>query len=81
MASLFATVFAVFNATALPTFYEWTGLTGRTYTDVAETLYRKGVYETNLEMITKHNSEGHSWTMSVNKFADLTVSYFYNKHR
>ena len=76
MASLLATVFAVFNATALPSFYEWTGLTGRTYTDMAETLYRKGVYDRNLERIMKHNSEGHSWTMTVNKFADLTADEF-----
>jgi C1A family cysteine protease len=76
MASLFATVFAVFNATALPSFYEWAGLTGRDYKGVAETLYRKGVYEDNLRTIINHNTEGHSWKMGVNKFADLTADEF-----
>lgn len=76
MAAFLATAFAVFNATTFPSFAEWTGLTGRMYSDAAETEYRKGIYETNLQMIANHNSEGHSWTMAVNKFADLTADEF-----
>ena len=44
----------------------------KTYTSLAEEEARFEVFQDNLRRITKHNSEGHSWTMGVTKFADLT---------
>merc|ERR1712007_295827 len=37
---------------------------------------RLTIFAENLEMIEKHNSEGHSWKMAVNHFADLTHEEF-----
>lgn len=76
MTSLITSVLALFNVTSVPSFHEWTGLTGRTYKDAVEYAYRRDVYETNLRTILQHNSEGHSWKMGVNKFADLTADEF-----
>ena len=44
----------------------------KTYTSLAEEEARFEVFQENLNRIAKHNSEGHSWTMGVTKFADLT---------
>ena len=44
----------------------------RTYSNMAEEQMRFAVFEDNLRIIERHNSEGHSWTMGVNQFADLT---------
>ena len=44
----------------------------RTYNSPAEEEMRFGVFQENLRNMEKHNSEGHSWTMGVTKFADLT---------
>jgi C1A family cysteine protease len=76
MAFLLSAALAIFNSTAAPSFYEWADLTGRKYKDVAETMYRRSVFEDNLQTILKHNSEGYSWQMGLNKFADLTADEF-----
>ena len=44
----------------------------RTYSSPAEEEMRFEVFQENLHKMEKHNSEGHSWTMGVTKFADLT---------
>ena len=44
----------------------------KTYASLAEEEARFEVFQDNLNRIAKHNSEGHSWTMGVTKFADLT---------
>ena len=44
----------------------------RTYSSPEEEEMRFGVFQENLRKMEKHNSEGHSWTMGVTKFADLT---------
>lgn len=44
----------------------------RTYSSVAEEQMRFAVFQDNLRIIERHNSEGHSWSMGVNQFADLT---------
>ena len=41
--------------------------------------HRYSVFEENFNKINKHNSEGHSWTMELNQFADLTQSEFKSK--
>jgi len=33
-------------------------------------------FQDNLEIINKHNSENHSWTMGINQFSDLTAEEF-----
>jgi len=38
--------------------------------------YRYNVFKSNLNFIEKHNSEGHSFTVGVNQFADLTLAEF-----
>ena len=42
--------------------------------------YRKGVFASNIAKINQHNDEHargeHTWTMSVNQFADLTHDEF-----
>lgn len=40
---------------------------------------RYSIFEENFNKINKHNSEGHSWTMELNQFADLTSSEFKSK--
>ena len=30
------------------------------------------IFTDNVAMINKHNSQGHSWTMEINKFSDMT---------
>ena len=44
----------------------------KTYASLAEEEARFEVFQDNLNRIAKHNSEGHTWTMGVTKFADLT---------
>lgn len=44
----------------------------KTYSSLGEEESRFSVFRDNLRKIEKHNSEGHSWTMGVTKFADLT---------
>ena len=41
-----------------------------------EVRFRQQVWEANVERITQHNAEGHSWRMDVNMFADLTPVEF-----
>ena len=42
--------------------------------------YRKSVFASNIAKINQHNNErsriGHTWTMAVNQFADLTHDEF-----
>lgn len=46
------------------------------YTTTAEHDQRQKAFQDNVELIKKHNSEGHSFTLGVNQFADLTVAEF-----
>lgn len=67
---------SVIQFSPLPTFSEWIYTHGRTYSSLEELMVRREIYEANLNKIETHNSEGHSWTMGVNKFADLTADEF-----
>lgn len=71
-----AAAFSFFNGTSHPTFSQWVSAQNRTYSSPAEVNYRRSIYERNLERIEAHNAAGHSWTMGVNKFADLTADEF-----
>lgn len=48
----------------------------KSYIDDDETNYRRSIWQRNHELIEKHNSEGHSFTIGHNKFSDLTVEEF-----
>jgi C1A family cysteine protease len=55
-----------------PSFTRWASYYGKTYA-ASERDYRNYVFNTNVEKIYLHNSFGNSsWSMSVNKFADMT---------
>jgi C1A family cysteine protease len=69
-------LFALFNTSGVSNFSEWTSTYNRTYSSPQELNYRRSVFETNLGRIQTHNSQGHSWTMAVNRFADLTSTEF-----
>merc|ERR1711993_173833 len=53
---------------------------GKQYNNGIEEAYRKGVFASNIAKINQHNDEHargeHTWTMSVNQFADLTHDEF-----
>ena len=49
------------------------------YSDT-ELVTRFSVFKNNLQKIEDHNSEGHSWKMGINQFADLTADEFKIKH-
>ena len=68
--ALFASV-----ATASP-FSDWAATNNRTYVSESEAEYREYVWHSNLIKVEEHNAAGHSWTMAMNKFADLTASEF-----
>ena len=46
------------------------------YTDAGEKQRRLEVYRKNVELIEEFNSGGHSYTLTDNKFADLTSEEF-----
>ena len=61
--------------TASP-FSDWAATFNRTYNSVSETEYRQYVWYSNFMKVEEHNTAGHSWTMAMNKFADLTADEF-----
>ena len=67
------TIFAA--AFSQPNFEEWSVHHGRVY-EPTERDYRETIYNMNVARIVAHNEGNYSWTMSVNKFADLTPEEF-----
>ena len=61
---------------ASPSFLDWMSVNGKSYTSATEMDYRMSVYSANVARIEAHNAGNHSWTMAVNKFADLTADEF-----
>ena len=58
-------------------FQDWCEKHGKSYPSEEERLYRLGVFEDNLDFVTKHNNLGNSsYTLSLNAFADLTHHEF-----
>jgi len=58
---------------------EWTAWKSKfqkSYVNAVEESYRYNVWLKNSEHIAKHNEEQHSYTLAVNKFADLTAKEF-----
>jgi len=79
---MFSVILSIFAASAYayPSFFEWTDSYNRTYSTLDEFSIRKDIYDTNVATITRHNLEQHSWTMAVNKFADLSPQEFKNTY-
>jgi KDEL-tailed cysteine endopeptidase len=67
------TIFA--SAFSVPTFDRWMVHHGKTYAPT-ERDFRESVYTANVAKIILHNNGNNSWTMAVNKFADLTADEF-----
>lgn len=67
------TIFAA--AFSQPNFQEWSAQHGKVY-EPTERDYRETVYNKNLATIVTHNAGNYSWSMAVNKFADLTPEEF-----
>ena len=59
-----------------PSFIKWLGRQGKLYSSFEEYKYRSKVFERNLDTIKEHNKGSSSWTMAVNKFADMTPQEF-----
>ena len=63
------------SAFSLPTFDQWSAHHGKIY-EPTERDYRETIYNTNVAKIVSHNAGNHSWSMGINKFADLTADEF-----
>jgi len=61
---------------ANPNFKEFKQLYGKSYATEVEATLREHIYKSNLQYIKEFNAEGHSWTLGVNEYADLTHDEF-----
>ena len=75
-----ATLAAAFSFLSLPSFESWVITYNRTYPTTTEFNIRRSIYLHNLIKIAQHNSENHTWTMGVNKFADLSSEEFSQRY-
>lgn len=72
---LFAAVIGVcFAVTLDDEWASWKSRYGKVYEDEATESVRRLVWEDNWKFVQQHNSEGHSYEVEMNEFADL-VSY------
>ena len=60
-------------------FQHWKLTEHRLYASPSEDEYRLTVFYQNLQMINAHNAAGHSHTLAINQFADLTSEEFLAK--
>jgi len=68
------------SKTSSPSFTHWAKFHGKVY-QPTERDYRNYIFNTNLERIYLHNTFANStWTMAVNKFADMTASEWSSKY-
>ena len=69
---LFAVVIGVsFSATLDDEWKRWKTLYAKAYDDEPTESVRRLVWEDNWRFVQQHNSEGHSYRVEMNKFADL----------
>ena len=69
---LFAVVIGVsFSATLDDEWKRWKTLYSKAYDDEATESVRRLLWEDNWRFVQQHNSEGHSYRVEMNKFADL----------
>lgn len=71
--------FILSDALDIKRFEEFKTLHGKNYDD-EENKIRLEIFNNNIELITKKNSEGLPYTLNVNKFADLTLHEFKAKY-
>jgi len=57
-------------------FNDFVQVYGKSYASKDELVKRFGIFIDNLDAINQHNSEGHTWQMAVNEFADMTYEEF-----
>ena len=55
---------------------KWKSLYSKVYDDEAAESIRRVVWESNWRFVQRHNSEGHSFQVEMNKFADLVSLEF-----
>ncbi|XP_070542637.1 pro-cathepsin H-like isoform X2 [Ptychodera flava] len=63
-----------------PLFELWTQQYNKKYETVEEYRVRFEIWKKNLRMINKHNAGIHSYTLAVNKFADMEFEEFQKKY-
>ena len=69
---LFAAVIGVsFSATLDDLWGQWKSQYAKVYDDEATESVRRLVWESNWRFVQQHNSEGHSYEVETNEFADL----------
>ena len=61
-----------------PTFEDFQTTYGKRYDTPMEETHRRDVYHNNLYYIYRENLKQHSFTLSINEFADLTSEEFFN---
>ncbi|KAH3761194.1 intraflagellar transport protein 122-like [Pelomyxa schiedti] len=61
-------------------FFSWAAAYNKVYGTEEEMGFRFGVWKQNRQFVLKHNSEGHSWTVGLNAFADITPEEFRAKY-
>jgi C1A family cysteine protease len=70
-------LFVASHVFSFPSFNSWATYYGKQYPGATERDYRNSVFDANVRKIYRHNTSPNvSWTMAVNKFADLTGSEF-----
>jgi hypothetical protein len=72
---MFFLLFAVVAAAKYLKFSEWATAFNRNYS-VEERVYRETIYNQNLITVINHNRGAHSFWLTMNKFADLTLAEF-----
>ncbi len=75
-----ASVLADATCLASPSFLDWMTAHGKSYTSATEMDYRMSIFNANVAKIEDHNAGNHSWSMAVNKFADLTEDEFATRY-
>ena len=73
---MFAVLALLASVASASLFSDWAVANNRTYSSISEFEYREYVWHSNLIKVEEHNAAGHSWTMAMNKFADLTSEEF-----
>ena len=73
---MFAVLALLASVASASLFSDWAIANNRTYSSISEFEYREYVWHSNLIKVEEHNAAGHSWTMAMNKFADLTSEEF-----
>jgi cathepsin L len=77
---LTAQVFANFSQEEYKAqFEQWVEEHGKVYNE-EEVLYRFKIFQQHVDFVQKFNSEGHTYTVGLNKFADLSNSEFLEKY-